>query len=373
MTTSEPPGQPTARDPHAGGGHKHAVWVNLVYLGIPAFQPSFDPSAGWVDWTLYGGMLAVFLPLFALQMLRPRNMRLYFLLPTVVLGAALTPFNSGMAVLFVYAAAFVAISERRRVAIASFAGLSVLVGVFTMLSTVPTPARWWALLPNVLFIWVVGVIQLGVAANQRQAAQLRVHNARIEHLATMAERERIARDLHDLLGHSLTAMVVRAQLVQGLVGTEPERAGKEAAEIETTARDALSEVRSAVRGWRLATLETELATARGMLTSMGVEFTTQCDDLALVGSAEHELALAAREALTNVARHSGARTCHVRLGTAGDDVRLVIADDGSGGASSEGRGLLGVRERVAALGGWMTRDGSGGTTVTVSLPLRVAT
>src|SRR5699024_9091753 len=150
------------------------------------------------------------------------------------------------------------------------------------------------------------------------------------HLATMAERERIARDLHDLLGHSLTALVVRARLVQGLVGTEPERAGKEAAEIETTARDALSEVRSAVRGWRIASLRDELETARGTLASVNIGLTTQWDDeLTLVGSAEHELALAAREALTNVARHSAASTSQVRFGACGDEVRLVIADDGS--------------------------------------------
>jgi len=276
-------------------------------------------------------------------------------------------------VLFVYAAAFVGLTERRRLALVWFAGLSVLTSVFTILSTVPAPWRWWGLLPSVLFIWVVGVIQLEVGAGEREADELRIRNARIEHLATMAERERIARDLHDLLGHSLTALVVRARLVQGLVGTEPERAGKEAAEIETTARDALSEVRSAVRGWRIASLRDELETARGTLASVNIGLTTQWDDeLTLVGSAEHELALAAREALTNVARHSAASTCQVRFGACGDEVRLVIADDGSGDSTGEGGGLRGVRERIAALGGWITRDSADGTTVTVSLPRAVA-
>ena len=373
MTTPQPPEQHTARATHSGRGYKHAVWANLVYLAIPAFQPSFDPTAGWADWTRYGVMLAVFVPLFALEMLRPRNTRWWFVIPTVVLGAVFTPFNSGMAVLFVFAAAFAGIAERPRVAVGWFAGLSVLTGVFGLVSVVPTPWRWMGLVPSVLFIWVVGVIQLGIAASERETAELRVRSARIEHLATMAERERIARDLHDLLGHSLTAMVVRAQLVQGLVATEPERAGKEAAEIETTARDALGEVRHAVRGWRLASLQQELDTARGTLAGMGIELTTQCDAaLTLVGSAEHELALATRELLTNVARHSAARNCHVQLGVTGDDVRLVIADDGSGDSAGEGSGLRGVRERISALGGWLDRQSHRGTTVTVSLPAAVA-
>src|SRR5699024_2780022 len=212
------------------------AWANLVYLVIPALHPIFDPTAGWVDWTLYGGMLAVFVPLYSLELLRPRNTRLQLLLPTIVLGMVLTPLNSGMSVLFVYAAAFVGRTERRRVALGSFAVLSVLTSVFTVASMVPTPWRFVGALPSVLFIWVAGVIQLEVSGTEREADELRIRNVYVEHLAAMAERERIARDLHDLLGHSLTAMVVRAQLVQGLVAAEPERAGKEAAEIETTAR-----------------------------------------------------------------------------------------------------------------------------------------
>ena len=363
----------TARPPREKSWRGYAVWTNLIYLGIPVFQPAFDPGAGWEGWLLYGAMLAVFVPLYVAEMLRPRNTRGQFLIPVVVLGAVTTPFNPGMAVLFVYAAAAAGITEQPRIAFRWFVGLTVLVGVFTVVSTVPMPWRVWTLLPNVLFIWVIGLIQMESGARERDAADLRIRNAHIEHLATMTERERIARDLHDLLGHSLTAVIVRAQLVQGLACAEPGRAGKEAAEIETTAREALQEVRSAVRGWRLATLEGELESARGMLDSVNVALTVHRDaELALVSSTEHELALAAREALTNVARHAGASTCHVRIDSAGDDLRMVIADNGSGGAVPDGNGLRGVRERVVALGGSMSRDGSVGTTITVSLPLQVA-
>lgn len=359
---------------HGRSWWRYARWLHLVWLVIPAFQPMFDPDPGWTGWSLYGGMLLVFLPLYVLDVTRPGNSRARFSIPITVLGAVLTPFNTGMAVLFVYVAAAVGVTEQRSVALRAYGGLTLLIAAFTVVSTVPMPWRIWPLLPNVLLIWVIGLIQLEAAERERDAADLRVRNAHIEHLATMAERERIARDLHDLLGHSLTAMIVRAQLVQRLTAAEPQRAAGEAVEIESTAREALSEVRKAVRGWRLATLEAELESARGMLSSVDVELTVRRDaELMLVGSAEHELALAVREALTNVARHAGATSAHVRIGTSGEDLRLVVADDGVGGTAAEGDGLRGVRERLSALGGWVSRDGSAGTTVTVSLPRQVAT
>lgn len=347
-------------------------WGHLIYLTVPALTPTFNPHSGWVGWALYVGTLLVFLPLYALEMLRNQNTRWCFTIPVVLLGAVTTPFNPGMGVLFVYAAAAIGVSERRTVALRAFVGLTVLAAAFLLVSVVPMPYRTWVL-PNVLFIWIVGMVQVDAAARDRHAADLRVANAHIDHLARVAERERIARDLHDLLGHSLTAMIVRAQLVHGLVTTDPRRAAEESAEIESTAREALNAVRGAVRGWRLATLDDELASARGVLDSANIRLDVHRDpEVTLVGSAEHELALAAREALTNVARHAGASNCQVRVTPLDEDLRLVVADDGVGGAVGEGNGLRGVRERVAALGGWVKLDGSGGTTLTVSLPRQVA-
>jgi two-component system sensor histidine kinase DesK len=210
-----------------------------------------------------------------------------------------------------------------------------------------------------------------VAADRnREAAELRIRTARIEHLATLAERERIARDLHDLLGHTLTAIVLRAQLVVA----DPARAQEEAAEIEGMARAALGEIRDAVTGWRSASLETELEAARTALSSLGVEVVVRRDpELSIVGSTEHELALALREAVTNVARHANAKNCHIGIEAREGELRLVIADDGIGSHAPEGNGLMGMRERIAALGGLVRRTGAAGTTVTIAVPLRVAT
>ncbi len=117
---------------------------------------------------------------------------------------------------------------------------------------------------------------------------------------------------------------MRAQLVEQLVAVDPERARAEVREIERTARDALSEVRATVSGWRQASLEAELDAARGALASTGVDLHVRRDpDLALLGSTEHALALAVREAITNVARHADARTCQVGIHAVDGELRTV--------------------------------------------------
>ncbi|HEX7307275.1 sensor histidine kinase [Lentzea sp.] len=345
-------------------------WFHLLYLGNLLWAPVFDPGAGWVDWALVVGVVVLFVPLYVLSGHRPELVRWWCLVPTVVLGSLVTPFNTGAAVLFVYAAAFAGLTESRRVAMRWFVGLSALISVFSVVSVVPAPYRLWALLPSLIFLWLVGILQVEWAERERDAAELRIRTARVEHLATLAERERIARDLHDLLGHTLTAIIVRAQLV----AADPARAPSEAAEIETAARAALGEIRDAVSGWRSASLDTELEASRTALTALGVEVVVRRDEgLAIVGSTEHELALALREAVTNVVRHARASTCHIGVEAREGELRVVVADDGVGGRGPEGNGLTGMRERIAALGGLVRRTGAAGTTVTIAVPLEVAT
>jgi two-component system sensor histidine kinase DesK len=169
-------------------------------------------------------------------------------------------------------------------------------------------------------------------------------------------------------------VVLRTQLVKELIAVDPGRALREVTEVEQTARGALDEVRKALSDWRRASLDAELESARTTLASVGVDLTVRRDPaVTIVGPTEHELALALREALTNVARHARARTCHVGIDIDGDELRLVISDDGVGGGGREGNGLTGLRERITALGGRMERLSSAGTTITIGIPRRVAT
>jgi two-component system sensor histidine kinase DesK len=344
-------------------------WIHTIYLAIPLFQPSFDPASDGWDWTIAIGIAVLGGVLYFVGLVRVDLARWYSAVPLTVLAVATMPLNAGASVLLVYAAGAAGRVENRANAIRWFVGLTILLLGMSVVIPAPLPWRLFSIIPSLLFIWVIGLVCIEEAERAREASELRLRNARIEHLATVTERERIARDLHDLLGHSLTAVVMRAQLI----GADPSRAVTEAAEIERTARDALAEVRNALSGWRQASLEREVETARGALASADVELVVRREaDLVFIGSTEHELALALREAVTNVARHARAKTCHIGIHSEGDELRLVIADDGVGGKSREGNGLTGIRERVTALGGRMDRTTSAGTTVTIAVPLAVA-
>jgi two-component system sensor histidine kinase DesK len=170
-------------------------------------------------------------------------------------------------------------------------------------------------------------------------------------LAVENERSRFARDLHDILGHSLTVITVKAELAQRLLDVDPERARTEIADLERLSRDALTDVRRAVEGYRELTLPGELARARVALAAAEIEarLPTAADE---VPSELRELfAWTVREGVTNVIRHSGARSCEVRL----TPVSAEVVDDGAGADSSGtgsgiGSGLAGLRERAAAVG-----------------------
>jgi two-component system sensor histidine kinase DesK len=195
----------------------------------------------------------------------------------------------------------------------------------------------------------------------------------IARLAAENERARISRDLHDLLGHSLTTITVKAGLARRLGGSDPGRAQQEIAEVEDLARRALQEVRSAVSGDHTMTLGTELAKAREILSAAGIsaELPRASD---LVDAGHQELfAWVVREGVTNVVRHAHATTCSVHLAPGA----IEIVDDGTGGEVTEGSGLRGLRARVEAAGGRLdaSRCPKGGwrLQVTVPLPAREAT
>lgn len=196
----------------------------------------------------------------------------------------------------------------------------------------------------------------------------------IEHLAKVAERERIARDLHDVLGHTLSVIALKSELASKLMERDPQQAGNEIREVEQISRQALSEVRDAIRGYRAKGLAAELAQAKTTLETAGL--TVQCDAASTVQlppMQESVLALAVREAVTNVVRHAGARTCRLRLEQENGSCRLEIQDDGRGGSSLEGNGLRGMRERVQMLGGTLDRISDDGTTLTITLPIKEIT
>ena len=351
-------------------------WLYLGYLLFVLVQPYFTPDPSWWEWPLAIAVCVITILLYGLALLRGRSPGHIWtsIVPMAVIGTAATPFNTGASMLFIYAAAATGNTLPRHIALRWFAALTVLDGAAALVSQVPMPYRLWGVGPAFVLIWVIGFIELRQRDRWQEIENVRLRSARVELLATIAERERIARDLHDLLGHSLTAVVMRAQLTKELVLSDPQRARAEAEEIERNAREALAAVRSTVTGWRRTNITAELEAARRALAGTGVNLRVHYNDtLILLASAEHELGLALREAVTNVARHAHASTCHIGLDADDQRVRLVIADDGIGGDAPEGTGLTGLRERIAKLGGAVQRTTSAGTTLTITVPVKVAT
>ncbi|HSK98594.1 MAG TPA: sensor histidine kinase [Euzebyales bacterium] len=341
----------------------------LIYLVNLLFQPVFDPTATVADWLLAGAWILVGAVLSTIGARDVNRGRIRGIVALTAAGIVAVWFNAGAAVFFVYAAAFAGRLEPRTYAQRWILGLSGIVVVLALLSPVPMPYRLLTFGFPLVLVWMIGGEVMADAERQRESVRLRVDNQRIERLATLTERERIARDLHDLLGHSLTGVLVRAQLIRRLADSDPQRVVLEAADIEQIARNALAEVRSTVSGWRQHALDAEIDAARAGLAAAGVALDVEQDaDLSLSPAVEAALALAVREAVTNVVRHARATTCTIGIVVSGDEVRLTVRDDGIGATAPEGSGLAGMRERITALGGQVRREVRRGTTLLVTVP-----
>jgi len=291
-----------------------------------------------------------------------------------LLGYLYFPFNSGIAGEFVYPVAMSVFLLRQPKASAAFwrfAVIAIAQGAGVLLET--WLLHWRLSLAETIIIYTAGIGLSNFAFSRHLLAseQLEQANREIEHLTQVAERERIARDLHDLLGHTLTVIVLKSDIANRLFTAQPELAHREIADVEATARKALAEVREAVTGYRGEGLQIEVSRARSALITAGVQLTTDIEYFALPPAIANTLSLVLREAVTNVIRHSGATTCYLELHRDGDLLTLKIEDNGSGKLSAEGNGLRGMRERLAAAGGALQREScaDGGTRLTAQLPL----
>ncbi|MEU2928923.1 histidine kinase [Streptomyces sp. NPDC007251] len=218
----------------------------------------------------------------------------------------------------------------------------------------------WDVKPDesLLLVPLIGFAMVGVGQLIRTTVELQKARATVAHLAANEERLRLARDLHDLLGHSLSLITLKSELAGRMLPDHPDKAARQVADIEQVSRQALVDVREAVTGYRRPRLAAELAGAQVALTAAGVaaEVPAEPDLTGVPEQSESALAWALREAVTNVVRHSGAEKCLVQLARRqtldGAILELSVEDDGSGGAGGiPGNGLTGLMERLEKAGG----------------------
>jgi len=360
----------TEREPPRRSPGYNPAWY-LVFLGFLFLTPAFNPEGGVRDWALAGGIAALTAVAYMMAT-RNRRYRLpvaAFLMVLALAGTILP--TSAMGVLPIFAAALVATVGTRRQLIGRLAGITIVTLASMPLAQIPMPYLLLVYAPALLMIWLVGLSVFDDVNRNVETERLRAENARIEYLATVTERERIARDLHDLAGQALTAVTLRSELVQRLADKDPERVRSEAAAIEQTARETLAALRETVAGWRQIELADELVKGEDALRAAGVAVVVSGDwkqDLA--PSVETVVALALREGITNVVRHARASRCEIELESLDGQLTLTMSDDGIGIARPEGSGLRGMRERVGAAGGKVQIEKHDpGTMLRVTMPV----
>jgi two-component system sensor histidine kinase DesK len=277
-----------------------------------------------------------------------------------------TPGPTPWLVLFFHTAAAAGLVLPRReayAAVAALAAVATAVGSRADLAFMGLPTA------------AVGLWATSFAGQVAANAELRAAREELARRAVAEERLRFARDLHDLLGHSLSLITLKSELAGKLLPAAPERAATEIREVEQVARRALREVREAVAGYRQPTLGEELIGAKEMLAAAGIASRVENEAGPLPRQMDALLAWAVREGVTNVVRHSRAPRCTVRVARADGCVTAEVADDGRGASpvpDTRGSGLSGLAERVAEVAGAGFEAGplpEGGFRLRVSLPL----
>ncbi|HEY6447691.1 MAG TPA: sensor histidine kinase [Acidobacteriaceae bacterium] len=336
----------------------YAAWFFLS----PAYRHSFALS---MECALF---YAAFLVFFFLAAELSGHRQTVALVLFFLLTFLYYPFSHNAYGVFIYPFAIFCLSVRRlRTLFLVLAGMMAVV-----LAETRYLGHSWTTAEEILFFSVIiGLSNFAFAQQARTNALLERANSEIERLSQEAERERIGRDLHDLLGHTLTVITVKLNLARRLLSHDPDRARNEIVDAEQTARTALAEVREAVSGYRAAGLDEEINRARRSLLAAGVQLTTTLAPVPLSSSQIGVLCLALREAVTNIVRHAHATECRLALAEDSATIHFTIEDNGVGGPIREGNGLRGMRERLQSMAGTMrlaTPD-HGGTSLSIALPL----
>lgn len=345
-------------------------WGSLLYSVFWFAEPIHRRSI--VVWVVFLVFYGTFLTGYLRVLRGSRQEQRLWLVVLFLLGYLYYPFNPNAGGEFVFAVAVSSFFLRQGTTLSAFRTFAAVVvaqsaGLFL--------ETWWLHLPwsiaqsVVFFMVVIGLSNFTFARQVFVSGQLRTANKEIERLTQQTERERIARDLHDLLGHTLTVIAVKSDVANRLFFLQPSVADREIAEVEATAREALREVRSAVSGYRTEGVAAEVSKVRNVFESVGVKLATTMGIVDFSPVESGLLCFVLREATTNILRHACATECRVEI-SANPLIRLTIDDDGIGKQGADGNGILGMRERLRQARGSLTIDRSplGGMRVLAEFP-----
>ena len=308
----------------------------------------------------------VFLPLYFGGYLVRTPAILWIVAALDVIAIVNSRWNPAAATFFIYGSAAIANGFSTRTSARILIGQLVIGG----LSSYLLGGEWFHYMMSVVISALIGAITIQQRAKEAGDFKLRLAQEEVERLAKLAERERIARDMHDLLGHTLSVVVLKSELAQKLMARDPAKALQEMADVERISRQGLAEVREAITGYRSSGLAAEIEHVRDTLTAAGIDTTIEARSVQLAPAQESALTLALREAATNVIRHAAATKCHIKFYAQDGSALMEVQDDGRGSDAPFGNGLSGMSERIQALGGVLRRETERGTRLLIRLPLK---
>ena len=338
--------------------------INLTFFFIPLFSVHF------ALWQYLSMALALVLFLICyFWAYNSRRSQMHWPIAGIVLVATLiTPINPGSISMFTFAGFFIglAYSLPRYLLL-----MSLLEGLLVLLELVLNIHWNLFLIMGMPIVLAVSFLGWAEQAKQRHRISEQQSEDEIKQLAAMVERERIARDLHDILGHTLSCVILKADLAAKLVAhQQTDAAQQQLTELSQIARDALSQVRQSVSGYKHQGLTAEVAKLLSSLRDTNFQAVLKGDIPQLDTRRETAVILALTELVTNVIRHSNGDSCQLSIMQQANQLIFCLNDNGQNAGIKEGNGIAGLRERLAAIGATLTLQQQHGMTATIHLPLQ---
>lgn len=346
---------------------KKLSWVylfNLVFFFIPLFTVRF----AWWQYLLMALALGCFLFCYFWAYRCTRQQMLKPTLGIIAIASLITPINPGAIAMFSYAGFFIGYANPLKRYLAAISALIALLVVLDLTLTIHWPHFLHIGVPIVLGVSFLGWIE---QQTLRKRLQERQSADEIKQLAAMVERERIGRDLHDILGHTLSSVILKADLAEKLLARgQASAAQQHLTELSHIAREALSQVRQSVSGYTHQGLTAEVSKLLTRLRDAGFQAELTGEIPQVASRYETTLILALTELVTNTMRHSKGDNCELCFHTTPTTLKVKLDDNAAVPTLTEGNGLTGLRERLAAIGADLTLRLTPTFSATITLPLK---
>lgn len=344
----------------------YSVYSNLLFLSLLFGNLYFRPVHGIELAIVVAGLITFLVLYFRAFSVQQHELALY-IAAICLIGVGLSEVTIGANIFFVYAAAFCGEFYNKRKAFLSL----ILVLVFTAFYAVITDKSSYFWIPAIFMSITLGLLNIHNSEVLKKNKALKQSQQETKQLAKIAERERISRDLHDLLGHSLSVITLKSELAGKMIdkGISLDKIKAEIKAVEQLSRKTLAQVRDAVKGYNVATINGEILQVKVATEAANIELIASIEVESLPLNVESELALIIREAITNVIRHAETEKVWIVLKNVTTHLILTISDQGQITTNKEQSGMQNMRTRIAHLGGKMEVENTPNTQLTFTLPI----